>query len=129
MAGLLDGQIAKQLYAGFRNKLQTGVLWRGQPAASAGLDSFGDPLATDPATWPCQGFVDKLAYRFQGREGVPLTDSSVNIFAQSLPSGVRPQKDDKVQMRGGQWWQLRAVDTDPATALWITAAFECKAPG
>lgn len=130
MPSLLEGQIASAIYAGFKGKLLKGTLWRGVSATSGGLDGYGDPVAIDPARWPCQGFTDKLAYRFKGREGIPETDSTVNIFAKSLPNGIAPQKDDKVQMPAntGPWWQLRAVETDPATALFVTAAFVCNAP-
>lgn len=127
MAGLLTGQLAKQIYAGFRGKLLKGTLRRNYAATSTGLDSRGDPVDTDPQTWPMQGFIDKLSSVFKGREGIPETDSQVNIFAQSLPAGIKPTKDD-LALFNGQWWQLRAVDTDPATALWIAAGFQVRAP-
>jgi hypothetical protein len=127
MAGLLDGQLSKAIYAGFRNKLQKGTLWRATAALSAGLDERGDPNATDPVTWACQGFHDNIDDAYKARAGIPETDSMCAIFAQSLPAGIQPQKDDKLFI-AGSWWQLRRVKTDPATALWSCQAFQCQAP-
>ena len=44
--GLLDGQLARQLLAGFQgqNVLQKGTLWRAVPAG--GLNADGDPIST-----------------------------------------------------------------------------------
>lgn len=127
MVGLLDGQLAKQIYAGFRNKLQKGTLWRSSTVASAGLDARGDPNEVEAQTWGCQGFHDNISDEFKARANIPETDSLVCIFAQSLPSGISPQKDDKVNIAGA-WWQLRKVKTDPATALWSCQAYQCAAP-
>jgi hypothetical protein len=120
MPGLLQGQLASQIYAGFQGKLLKGTLRR--PAPSGGLDSFGDPNAVQILTWPCQGFVEGYNDFFRLRALIPETDSKVNIFAKSLPAGVAPLKDDQV-LFNGQWWQLRRAQTDPATALWVCQAF------
>lgn len=125
MPGLLDGQLAKQIYAGFKNRLQKGQLWRAGVAASGGLDAYGDPAATDPQTWNMQGFTDQYSDTFRATAGIPEGDVKVCIFAQSLP--VRPSKDDKAFING-QWWQLRKAVTDPATALWTCQSFACLAP-
>ena len=127
MPGLLDGQLARQIYAGFRNKLQKGTLWRAGIASSGGLDGYGDPIATDPQTWPMQGFTDAYNDVFRAQAGIPEGDVKVCIFAKSLPAGIRPGKDDKAFING-QWWQLRKAATDPATALWTCQAFACGAP-
>ncbi|HEY5412056.1 MAG TPA: hypothetical protein VIJ94_15145 [Caulobacteraceae bacterium] len=127
MPGLLNGQLSKAIYAGFRGKLLKGQLWRSVISESGGLDARGDPLSTSPQTWNCQGFVENYDDAYRARAGIPETDSKVNIFAASLPNGVAPLKDDKVKMGIG-WWQLRKVGTDPATALWTCQAFECRAP-
>jgi hypothetical protein len=126
VSGLLEGQIADAIYAGFKGKLLVGTLWRSVPAISGGLDARGDPEIIDPVSWRCQGFVDGYDAAYRARAGIPETDSKVCIFAQSIP-GVRPAKDDKVLFRG-EWWQLRSVATDPATALWVCQAFIGVAP-
>jgi len=122
MAGLLD-QIAKDLYAGFKNKLLKGTLKRVAADDAAGLDTLGDPRDTATTEWPCQGFVDSYSDKFRPKDGVPSTDAKVCIFAKSLPAGVRPEKDDVVAMpTGGASYQLGDdIKTDPATALW-----ECR---
>lgn len=125
--GLLDGQIAKAIYSGFRGKLQRGTLWRPVTAASGGLDARGDPIVLSPLSWACQGFQDEYSDVYKVTVGIPITDVRINLFAASLPSGIAPQKDDKVHI-AGQWWQLRKVTTDPAKALWIAPGFACKDP-
>lgn len=126
---LLQGYLAQELYNGFRGKLLRATLWRAAPDVSAGLDDRGDPNLTTIFTWACQGFVEDYSDIFRLRAEIPETDSKVNIFAKSLPAGIAPLKDDKVQMPAGQtWWQLRKVATDPATALWVCQSFRCEAP-
>lgn len=121
MAGLLD-QLATELYAGFKNKLRKGTLRRVGLASSGGLDGLGDPADTETTEWPCQGFVDSYSDKFRPNDGVPSVDAKVSIFAKSLPAGVRPEKDDIVEMPTGIAYQLGDdIKTDPATALW-----ECK---
>lgn len=121
MAGLLD-QIAKEVYAGFKGKLLKGTLRRVAVASSGGLNGLGDPADTETTEWPCQGFVDSYSDRFRLEAGIPDTDSKVCIFARSLPAGVRPEKDDIVEIPAGTSYQLGSpIMTDPATALW-----ECR---
>lgn len=122
MAALLDS-LATELYAGFKNKLRKGLLKRTALASSGGLNSLGDPVDTDETEWPCQGFVDSYSDKFRPSDGVPSADAKVFIFAKSLPSGVRPEKDDIAEMPTGTAYQLGSdIKTDPATALW-----ECQA--
>jgi len=137
MAGLLD-QIAKDVYAGFKGKLLKGTLRRVAADSAAGLDKLGDPRDTLPTEWPCQGFVDSYSDRFRPKDGISSTDAKVCIFARSLPAGVRPLKDDIVEMPAGTAYQLGDdIKTDPATALWecagtlVQAATEddCRARG
>lgn len=127
--GILD-PIAGQIYAAFRGKLKAATLWRAVPSVSAGLDGTGDPINPVPTTWPCEGFTDNYSDYFTTRGEVPEKDVKVMIFAASLPAGVRPETDDKVQIpaRTGPWYQLRNAKTDPATALWTCQAFETEAP-
>lgn len=128
--GLLDGVLAKEIFKGFKGKLLNGTLRRESPATSAGLDILGDPIATEPQTWPCQGFTEDYSAFYRAQAGIPETDVRANIFAQSIP-GVTPTTDDQVAfVRAGvtTWYQLRKVTTDPATALWTAPAFEIPDP-
>ncbi len=127
MPGLLDGQLARTIYQGFRNKLLTGQLRKAVPSISGGLLPNGDPIATAIVLYTCQGFVEGYSAIYKARAGIPETDSKVNVFAASLPAGVRPEKDDKVKFLG-TWWQLRKAETDPATALWTCQAYQCTPP-
>jgi len=129
--GLLDGQLAQAVYLGFKGKLLKGSLRRAGVAESGGLDSRGDPLATDPQTWACQGFTEDYSDYFRATTGVPEGDLKANIFAKSLPAGVRPLKDDQVSFTQAgvtTWYQVRKAATDPATALWVCQAFAIPAP-
>jgi hypothetical protein len=130
VAGLLDGALSRQVYAGFKGKLQKGTLRRAAPAMSAGLDDRGDPIATDVLTWGFEGFKEAYNEAFRVAAEIPETDVKVNIFSASLPRGVQPTKDDTAELpRGsGQWWQLRKVATDPATALFVCQAYSVQAP-
>jgi hypothetical protein len=121
---LLTGQLAKAIYAGFKGKLLSGSLRR---VAPGGLDQYGDTVPGTVTTYPCEGFTDKYDDAYRARAGIPETDLIVNIFAQSLPAGIQPTKDDTAQFLG-TWYQLRAVKTDPATALWVCQAYEIRAP-
>lgn len=121
MAGLLDGQIADAIYAGFKGKLLKGKLRRRAVDETEGLDGLGDPKHIVETDYTCQGFVDNYSEFFRTSFGVPDTDLKVSIFAKSLPAGVRPTKDDLVQFQS-IWYQLKTITTDPATALW-----ECRA--
>lgn len=129
--GLLDGQIAAAIFKGFKGKLLRGTLRRAGAATSAGLDNLGDPLATDPQTWPCEGFTEDYSDYYRRTAGIPDQDLKCNIFAASLPAGVRPKKDDQVAfVRAGvtTWFQLRENATDPAEALWTCPGFPIPDP-
>lgn len=122
MVGLLEGAIAKAIYDGFKGKLLKGTLRRTAPDSAAGLDKLGDPQDVEKLSWRCQGFVDNYSEAFRTQHQIPDTDAKVCIFAKSLPAGVRPQKDDIVEIPTGTSYQLRSpIMTDPATALW-----ECR---
>lgn len=128
MAGLLSGQIADAIFKGFKGKLLKGTLRRRVVDQSVGLDDRGDPIAVEPTDYTCEGFVDEYSEFFRAQTGVPDTDSKVCIFAKSLPAGVRPIKDDLVQFNS-QWWHLKTVGTDPATALWECRGSKVQALG
>lgn len=122
--GLLDGDIAKQIFAGFKGKLLKGTLR--VETESMGNDEYGDPLATTITTHAMEGFTDEYSAFFRAQSGIPDTDLKVCIFAQSMP-GMTPAKDDKAKFRN-QWYQIRKVDVDPADALYICQSFSISAP-
>lgn len=128
MAGLLDGQIASAIYAGFKDKLLKGHLRRALTTGTP--DDAGDPVPAGATLYPCQGFTEE--YDDHNRPvGVPETDLKVNIFAKSLPAGVRPLKDDLqsfTQAGVVTWYQLRNAMIDPAGALWICRGYVVSQP-
>lgn len=124
MAGILD-QVAKQIFNGFKGKLKAATLRRSTPGAT--LDVLGDPSSVTVTTYICEGFTDRFSAFYAAQSGIPLTDIKWNVFASSLPAGIKPQKDDQI-LYGTQWYQIRTVETDPATALWSGAAFEIEEP-
>lgn len=124
MVGLLEGQLAKAIYNGFKGKLLKGTLYRTPVALS--VDDKGDPIPTTPTAYPIQGFDDMFSAFYRASFGIPDTDVKINIFAQSMP-GVTPQKDDVVHFPARGWFQLRIIRTDPAQALWECQAYKIPA--
>lgn len=125
---LLDGDIAKKIFAAFKGKLQTGLIRQISAPSSGGTDEYGDDLDGAPTDTACEGFVEDYDDAYRARAGIPDLDVKVNIFGQSIPT-ITPGKDDKVQMpTGGQWYQLRRAKKDPATALWTCQAFAIPEP-
>lgn len=121
--GLLD-QLADKIYAGFKNKLHTGLIRQVSNATSGGLDQYGDPIDTGTTDTACQGFTDQYSDFFRMQAGIPETDLKVCLFASSM-TGITPAKDDKVKLND-VWYQLRKVETDPATALFVCQAFQIE---
>lgn len=123
---LLTGDLANQVFAAFKGKLLFGLIRQFSAPISGGLDSYGDAIETVPTDTAIQGFVEDYSAYYRATAGIPATDIRVNIFAKSAPAIV-PGRDDKVQMNG-VWYQLRAVTTDPATAMWTCQAFPIPSP-
>lgn len=121
---LLTGDLAKAVFAGFKGLLLSGELRRETPSAS--VDGYGDPLSPTISYFAIEGFVSRYSEFFKNQAGIPDTDLKVNIFAQSAPT-LTPNKDDKVLFEG-QWYQIRKVATDPATALWTCQSFAIDPP-
>lgn len=121
--GLLDGDIAKAIFAGFKGRLLKGTL---RKETTSGVDEYGDALVSTPVTYSIEGFTDEYTAFYKAQAGIPDTDLKACFFAESAP-GVTPGKDDKIKFRS-TWYQVREVDTDPATALWICRAFVIPAP-
>src|SRR4051812_19071022 len=81
--GLLTGELAKAIYAGFRGKLLKGALLRYTP--STDLDDLGDPDSFTQQSWACEGFVDNYSAHTKAAASIPASDSKVCIFGKSLP--------------------------------------------
>lgn len=127
--GVLDGQLANAIFAGFKGRLSKGRLLR--ISGETGVDDMGDATGGTPTLTPLEGFEDKYSDFFRATAGIPDTDLKVCIFGASLPAGVRPTKDDKVALtRAGveTWYQLRKDGVDPAGALWECQAFVIPKP-
>lgn len=126
--GLLDGQISKAIYAGFKGRLLKGRLVR-ENIADGSLDDLGDPVAPTFTSFKLEGFDDLYSEFIRASAGIPDGDVKVCIFEQSMKT--RPTKDDRVAFkRKGveRWFQLRADATDPAEALFVCQAFPIPAP-
>jgi hypothetical protein len=128
--GLLDGQLASAIYAGFKGKLLIGSFRQATVPASGALDSYGDPIDAGYVDTPCQGFADEYSAFYRAQAGIPDDSVKVCIFAKSMP-GITPAKDDKVKLTQAgvaTWYQVRSVATDPATALWTLESFTIPEP-
>lgn len=120
--GLLDGDLAKQIFAGFKGLLLKGKI---RQEIVSGVDANGDPITSVVET-AIEGFLDEYSAFYKASAGIPDTDFKANFFAKSAPS-VTPSRDDKILL-GGKWCQVRKVGTDPATALWTLQVYETQAP-
>lgn len=128
---LLEGDLAKSIYAGFAGKLLRGKIRKRVAAASAGLDSRGDPTAAGtPTDHSMEGFTEDYDDAYRARAGIPSTDFKVNVFCESLP-GVTLGKDDIgyfTRKGTNEWFQLRRASKDPAGAMWTCQAFAIPEP-
>lgn len=122
--GLLDGDLAKAIYAGFKGKLLKGVIR--QETVVGTLDANGDPVARTFPRTNIQGFTDEYSAAFKAAAGIPDTDLKVCFFAQSAPN-ITPTKDDKIMFKN-TWYQVRKAAIDPADALWICQSFRIQEP-
>ena len=123
---LLTGDLAKQMYDGF---LKSGILLDGElrkETPSAAVDEYGDPLAPTISYFAIKGFVSSYTDFIKAQSGIPDSDLKVQFFAKSA-DGIVPSTDDKAQFLG-QWYQLRKVKKDPATALWTCQSFAIEPP-
>lgn len=114
MASLLEGQLAKQIFAGFKGKLLSGSLTRMVPGG--GLDAFGDPVTSTPQSYPCEGFVEAFSAFYRAQAGIPDTDVSILIFAESI--GTVPNNDDIVTFRNVRYQIRKTLEIDPAVATY-----------
>lgn len=133
MPSFLDGPLAAALYAGFKGKMRAATLRKTVIPTSGGLDGRGDPLTTTGVRYGCEGFTEDYSELYKTQAGIPATDLKVCIFAASLQAGIAPAKQDQVMITGplpggSNWYQIRDVRTDPATALWTCQAFLCPEP-
>lgn len=126
--GLLDGDLAKSIYAGFKDKLLSGQVVRKGGLESAGTDAHGDPIAVNDEVWDVQGFVDTFSRMTRAQAGIPTSMVKVCVFAQSAPDWT-PRENDLVRL-GSQWNRLAGgpLDIDPAGALWTLDAERVEAP-
>lgn len=127
---LLEGDLAKSIFKGFKGKLLSGTIRQRATPDSGALDEYGDPVEVTATDTAMEGFVEDYDDQYRVQAGIPETDVLVNIFAQSCPA-VRPSKDDVVKFTQGgtvTWYQLRRVRTDPALALWSCQAFVIEEP-
>lgn len=122
---LLD-DLAKAVSDAFKGLLLSGVIRQIAYPSSGALDSFGDPVDGLAVETACEGFVEGYSDYYRATAGIPDNDVKVNLFAQSMP-GITPGKDDTV-MLGATWYQIRKVQTDPATAMWTCQAFIIPEP-
>lgn len=120
MPSPLESQIAKAVYAGFRNRLLKATFRRVSAGVSAGLDEHGDAIDFGPVDYTCRAYRESYSAFYRAQAGIPDSDCRIVVLARSL--SVTPQVDDMIYLQA-QWWQVRAVDTDPATAIYDLRCF------
>lgn len=118
--GLLDGDLAESIFRGFKGRLLAGILRQRAVPDSGALDALGDPEDLAQVDTSLEGFFEDYDAAYIARAALPKDSVKVCIFAKSCPD-VTPTKDDLVRLtRAGiaYWFQLRRVQSDPASALW-----------
>ena len=123
MASPLLSLIKNEISKGLGPQMLDGTLRRASPSST--LDALGDPSNTTYATYSMKGMVDTYSAMYRSRAGIPETDVKLLVIAGTL--SVTPQKDDQVKFRS-KWYQVRAVDTDPAEAAWEMRSYEVPDP-
>ena len=121
MTSFLD-TIATEIYKGFKGKLRTVTLRR---ESATSVDSLGDPVSPTATTYTCDGFRATYSAFYKNQSQIPDGDIKISITAGSL--AAIPQRQDQVKIEG-DWYQVREVMTDPATALWDLQCFPIKDP-
>lgn len=114
--GLLDGDIADAISAGFDGLLLAGTL---RKVTTVSRDSVGDPVTTT-ADYTVQGLQETYSAIVRKMAGIPETDVKLLLIAGLC--GAAPAIGDKVQMNG-QWFQVRDVSIDPAGATYECQSF------
>lgn len=135
MAGLLDGDLAKSIYRGFRGKLRAGVIRRALVPAGSELDAHGDPVALAPQLTALEGFAEGYSRFTRAQAGIPETDVKLSIFAASMP-GIVPAIGNQVRLDrrdagrvSSIWYQIKGpVDIDPAGVLYECQSFVIAEP-
>ncbi len=119
MASLLEGALAKAVYAGFKGKLLKGVLTRSTPGGT--LDSHGDPTGVTVTTFGFEGFVESFSRNFKRPDGIPDGDVSILMFSQSIKTV--PTIEDRVALRGVTYQLRKLIEQDPAGATYRFAGY------
>lgn len=121
--GLLDGQIANELFRGFKGKLLKGTLQRNVYQDINDLN--GDRIPHSKATYSFEGFDASYNQYEKLKYNIPESDCKIVIFTKSITT--TPVKDDYIYIRS-RWVQLRAVRQDVAQALYVCQAFDIEDP-
>jgi hypothetical protein len=117
---LLDGDLRAAIARGFAGLLLPGVVTRTVPGG--GLDEHGDPIANTTVTYACQGFVETFSAFYRAQAGIPDTDVKITLIGGL--TGTRPQKDDRVTLRGTVYQIRRIVNIDPAEASYELQGYQ-----
>lgn len=133
--GLLDGDLARSIYQGFRGRLLGGVIRRDAAPENVTLDAYGDPETTEPTVLPIEGFDENYSAFSRAQAGIPDTDVAINIMGYPL-GDFRPAEKDLIRLDRkaangavtSRWFEVRRVSVDSAGAMWTCQSFETEAP-
>ena len=120
MPSFLD-TMAEDIWQAFQGELLTGTFRKVTPNQARGFDGYNDPVMDTATSYDIEGFIVQYSEFDRAQAGIPATDVKFCWFARCQP-GVIPSNGDTGQFRG-QWYRFRAVDVDPALALWVCQAF------
>lgn len=124
MVSFLDGPLRNAIAQGFKGKLKRGALIR--LSSASGVDEYGDPLPSGEARFAFEGFVDSFSLYSRTQAGIPDTDARVSLIGGSLPKGIVPRQDDRIEIGGQRFNTVRLITVDPAGALYEVQATELR---
>ena len=118
MASQLESAIRQSIAKGFKGRLLTGTLLRGQ---SITVDEYGDEVELQQLTFAVEGFVDNYSDAYRATAGIPETDVRITLILGNCET--EPRKDDVVFFPTFGEYKLRGpIKIDPARA-----SAECQA--
>lgn len=123
MPNLFGVNIAKILADNFRGKLLKGELYKIAPGTRSpgSLTGGTQPVQT---AYQFEGFIDNKTERAIDGTLVSIGGRVVSILGASLPSGIVPNKGDRLSIEDANYVITEIMSRDPAAALYECAVEE-----
>lgn len=118
MATLLEGALAAMIHSAMRGLFIDATLTR--TTLTGATEGWNPSTGTSSTTaYACKAIVEAYTEREREAELIQANDRRVLVLAGSL--AVTPQTSDSITVRGATY-EIVAVETDPAEAVWVLQA-------